>query len=839
MKNTMKKMLSLLLVVVMFLGGVCIPDAINLNTVNAAETESFAVGDVIEFGSYPQTEVTDSAYEGKTVEYNNKIFAVEPIKWRVLRIVDGNALLLTDKIIEGQPFNSTSATVDGHKANEYHYSSLRKWVTEDFFNTAFSPNEQTAIETTQLESSADKIFMLSKSEADSYAKNYFSTTATDYAYANGFVAQSSTELCNQWWTRTAHTQSYAVYYVQIRWGTWTTYYNWYDDTIPYPKGVRPAIYIDLDAFSQLQNNVCSDGHDWDISADGNFFICSNCKQKQSVSPVSGYTFGKDSFSFKNIDVGDYDISYSAYRDHLLPAMKVDVLSLIANGVVRFVNYIKRGDTYGGACFGIAAMNASLFSNIQSSSYGANTVSELSIAGVNQLSPNNATKLKDSINIMWTAQSFSPVFFFQSIQESVGNKRKQLVNIAKSLSAGDYLPVVNFEYSAGVHAVNIIGIMPDDFAANYYVITVYDSNNSQYPNMFLISKDFSSGTFREYSANQNKYVNYNLKDIKLFITSKAFSIDYFAPGLRDCNLCYNNSLANRVGSSSVQLNDNVDLEYFNENYINYAILSDAQLTLTDADGGYFTILNGEIVSTNLETIYVIPIVGSNLTRETVPYNGSEYTVTSDEDYYIHMNYNHQNTALYCENGGELKGTIAETIQFTPKCSESTYDISYYAADLFTNSDVIGCIFNGTGSNFAANLTSDGIIVEDADFESLGFSVRHDDEGYTIEDIALEKDSAIQNITISYTDNEIMLEYEKESSEPDVPTEPEEPIEPDVPTDPETPDDPSDDTTDCSCLCHSKNSFMQFIYTILRFLWQLFGMNMDCACGAKHFDSYFFG
>lgn len=26
-------------------------------------------------------------------------------------------------------------------------------------------------------------------------------------------------------------------------------------------------------------------------------------------------------------------------------------------------------------------------------------------------------------------------------------------------------------------------------------------------------------------------------------------------------------------------------------------------------------------------------------------------------------------------------------------------------------------------------------------------------------------------------------------------------------------------------------MQFIYSILRFFWQLFGMNMDCACGAN--------
>lgn len=100
-------------------------------------------------------------------------------------------------------------------------------------------------------------------------------------------------------------------------------------------------------------------------------------------------------------------------------------------------------------------------------------------------------------------------------------------------------------------------------------------------------------------------------------------------------------------------------------------------------------------------------------------------------------------------------------------------------------------------------------------------------------------AISDIEITYDktgeDENLELDYEQ----PEEPTDPEVPTEPDVPTDPETPDDPSDNTTDCSCLCHSKDSFLQFIYTILRFLWQLFGMNMDCACGAKHFDSYFFG
>ncbi len=81
--------------------------------------------------------------------------------------------------------------------------------------------------------------------------------------------------------------------------------------------------------------------------------------------------------------------------------------------------------------------------------------------------------------------------------------------------------------------------------------------------------------------------------------------------------------------------------------------------------------------------------------------------------------------------------------------------------------------------------------------------------------------------------------EEPTDPEVPTDPDVPTEPTEPEDPEIPDEPTDDTPDCSCLCHSKNGFMQFVYKLVRFFWQLFGMNMDCACGSKHFDFYFFG
>ena len=40
-------------------------------------------------------------------------------------------------------------------------------------------------------------------------------------------------------------------------------------------------------------------------------------------------------------------------------------------------------------------------------------------------------------------------------------------------------------------------------------------------------------------------------------------------------------------------------------------------------------------------------------------------------------------------------------------------------------------------------------------------------------------------------------------------------------------------DCSCNCHSKNSFIAFFWKILNFLQKLFGTNRTCACGVAHY------
>ncbi len=69
MKNSLKKITSIMLIAVLLLiatplagfVGLELPKLSKMFTVKAEATTSYNVGDIIEFGSYPQSEVTDSA----------------------------------------------------------------------------------------------------------------------------------------------------------------------------------------------------------------------------------------------------------------------------------------------------------------------------------------------------------------------------------------------------------------------------------------------------------------------------------------------------------------------------------------------------------------------------------------------------------------------------------------------------------------------------------------------------------------------------------------------------------------------------------------------------------
>ena len=87
-------------------------------------------------------------------------FKYEPISWSISseNEDDGTAVLICDSLLDSQPL-STSGVVD------YSESSLRKWLNETFYNTAFSKDQKNIIITT----APDKVQDFSGVEEDMIA----------------------------------------------------------------------------------------------------------------------------------------------------------------------------------------------------------------------------------------------------------------------------------------------------------------------------------------------------------------------------------------------------------------------------------------------------------------------------------------------------------------------------------------------------------------------------------------------------------------------------------------------------------------------------------------------
>lgn len=240
----------------------------------------------IYFGDFPQTEkassVTINKEEAKTqgsytyypgsdsywyAEVSDKYYKVEPIKWRLLDTSydhDGNAatagkyLLLAENILITKSFGLASGD------NKYKESLVRTYLTDEFYQTAFTNDAQNKILTSLVDNSLtstgdslnkwtegnlntdDKIFILSR--VDVKNSNYFSGDAerqknrTDFANANSPAPSGE----KTWWTRTPTNESanWAYRVVRLVSGSggiseqgWQTYEH--DDV-----GVAPALCID-------------------------------------------------------------------------------------------------------------------------------------------------------------------------------------------------------------------------------------------------------------------------------------------------------------------------------------------------------------------------------------------------------------------------------------------------------------------------------------------------------------------------------------------------------------------------------------------------------------------
>lgn len=173
----------------------------------------------------------ENGYYVSTVYY----FKYEPITWKVLKLDTENnkAFLFANIALDSQDFNhiDTSNTINGETiyANNYEYSTIRKWLNDNFFNTAFNANEKSIILDIDVDNSAsstgyktnkyecnntlDKLFLLSYQDAINPEYSFDSVysekdenrqlKATDYASIQGRDQSShSSNLENcEWWLR--------------------------------------------------------------------------------------------------------------------------------------------------------------------------------------------------------------------------------------------------------------------------------------------------------------------------------------------------------------------------------------------------------------------------------------------------------------------------------------------------------------------------------------------------------------------------------------------------------------------------------------------------------------
>lgn len=369
MKRKLKSALSLLLCMIMVFGAVAAGgEGIGgLFNGGKAEAAGYSVGDIITFGSYPQSEVTkesdsatyakleaaaknwvsykyysgDDSYgsmkQGDWMKYadmdingdgandyravrftqyrpdwtaapsssdhscqddngytvnNIYYFKYEPLKWQVLDPTKG--LVLSKSIIDSQAYSNTIYRngTDAYRnnaywnnasytkyANDYATSSIRKWLNEDFYNTAFTLAQKQNILPTTLDNKAystsyskydsisttDNVFLLSYSEAQNTSYGFTDNTSstetrkavgTDYAKAQGLFVRPNK--CSYWRLRSAGGRSDFACYVYYHGGVDFDYYCNVGD--PY-FGVRPALRLSnlaYDIFGSALSKVKSD-----------------------------------------------------------------------------------------------------------------------------------------------------------------------------------------------------------------------------------------------------------------------------------------------------------------------------------------------------------------------------------------------------------------------------------------------------------------------------------------------------------------------------------------------------------------------------------------------------
>lgn len=167
---------------------------------------------------------SDGQVSGKTQQESNKFqlntvywYLYEPITWNILNNSNGTALIVASKILDSQewnhiapPFNSFVGPIE----QTYENSSIRSFLNDTFYNTAFDSASQQLIQITAVANgenstkgsgnpnicadTKDRVFLLSYQEINTYLQNENARKLKVSAYAASQGASSSS---GYWWLR--------------------------------------------------------------------------------------------------------------------------------------------------------------------------------------------------------------------------------------------------------------------------------------------------------------------------------------------------------------------------------------------------------------------------------------------------------------------------------------------------------------------------------------------------------------------------------------------------------------------------------------------------------------
>lgn len=173
------------------------------------------------FDKYRPSDCIEVSSEAKSYQDNNGYstnnvywFKYEVIEWVILKEDNGKALLLSNLIIDSHelyPFFDLGKTDHNNGSgydNNYELSTIRKWLNDGFYNSAFNIKEQALIDEIEVDNSIastdknaieyicnntiDKVFLLSLTEVMSLVDMETRTAGvTDYAKIEGVYTENT------------------------------------------------------------------------------------------------------------------------------------------------------------------------------------------------------------------------------------------------------------------------------------------------------------------------------------------------------------------------------------------------------------------------------------------------------------------------------------------------------------------------------------------------------------------------------------------------------------------------------------------------------------------------